>query len=85
MTPAKAVHIAGGFIIGCAGLFGIPALHCVLVREKYQETEVYMDSEKNVKTKTNVAWSDLQEWLIGLIPGTGVHAALVFYYVDKLV
>ena len=77
MTVAQVSHISGGFILGCAGPLGAVGLRLVLTREQYQETETYLDEKRDKKQKTNVAWSDLQEWATGYLPGLAVHVGFV--------
>ena len=75
---ASGFHMLGGFIIGVAGLMGAPALWLVLTRERYQETETYV--EASTKALTNVAWSDLGEWATGAVIGLAIHIGLIAYY-----
>ena len=67
----------GGFIIGIAGVLGVPVLWLVLTREHYQETEVYV--KPSTKSLTNIAWADLGEWATGAVIGLAIHVGFIAY------
>ena len=80
-STASMAHIMGGFIIGAAGLLGLPVLWLVLTREEYQETEAYIEDSN--KSLTNIAWSDLGEWATGAVLGLAVHLGFIIYMLSQ--
>ena len=68
----KLGHAAIGFIIGIAGLAGLPLALFVIFREWAQETE-----QVGNKSRTNVAWKDMNDWIGGVL--VGVALRLIFW------